>query len=75
MVLLITFIFIFLQVGQARRQAIINKQDKAIKELEDKLSKQVEPTRESNQQVDYLLKQHHQQVSEKMGKTSRSTTS
>ena len=52
----------FLQVGQARRQAIISKQDKAIKELEDKLAKQVEPSGESNQQVDYLLQKHYQQV-------------
>ena len=55
-----------LQVGQARRQAIISKQDKTLKELENKLAAQVDDRRMSspsdNAQVDHLLKQHHRDV-------------
>ncbi|KAK2151622.1 hypothetical protein LSH36_356g01036 [Paralvinella palmiformis] len=59
-----------LQVGQARRQVLIKKQDKAIKQLEEKLSSHVvdkiEATGNEDDgigQVDQLLQQHMTQVS------------
>ena len=63
-----------LQVGQARRLAIIEKQDKTIKELEEQLADrvgdkaqdegmdEVDGSSQSNEVVDTILKQHQNQV-------------
>jgi ellis van creveld syndrome protein 1 len=63
-----------LQVGQARRLAIIEKQDKTIKELEDQLANrlgneepdegvdEVDAEPKSNEMVDAILQQHQNQV-------------
>ncbi|XP_064630315.1 trichohyalin-like isoform X2 [Lineus longissimus] len=48
-----------LQVGKARRAAIIQKQDKTLQELQDQISGKVK----SNNMTDQLLQQHYNNVS------------
>ena len=52
-----------LEVGQARRQAIIHKQDKKLKELEEHIANQVGDVDDNNPAIDSLLQQHYNQVS------------
>ncbi|XP_046570216.1 trichohyalin-like [Haliotis rubra] len=52
-----------LQVGQARRQAILRKQDKTMKELQDQLERRMTQDGElPRSYTDQLIQQHHNQV-------------
>ncbi|XP_071089454.1 trichohyalin-like [Haliotis cracherodii] len=52
-----------LQVGQARRQAILRKQDKTMKELQDQLERRMTQGGDlPRSYTDQLIQQHHNQV-------------